>query len=239
MNISILEVICFSLIPVSGVILGGLAGTFKKPKPIITSGTQHFAAGVVFAAVAIDLLPTVIKNGSALTISFGFLVGVVSMMLLKWFSNFISQVGKGETSFPIGMVLTMGIDLFVDGTLIGVSFLAGKGVGITIAIALAIEILFLGLSTTATLGSRGVSRKIKIVVTIALAFIIVIGAAFGVEVLGKLPSIWTEEVLAFGIAALLYLVTEELLIEAHEVKETPWITSLFFLGFLLVLFFKA
>lgn len=41
-------------------------------------------------------------------------------------------------------------------------------------------------------------------------------------------------VLAFGAAALLYLVTEELLVEAHEGEETPLLTAMFFLGFILI-----
>ncbi len=40
--------------------------------------------------------------------------------------------------------------------------------------------------------------------------------------------------IAFGTAALLFLVTEELLTEAHEVKESPLMTSAFFIGFLAV-----
>ncbi|HEV8177483.1 MAG TPA: hypothetical protein VGP44_07295 [Gemmatimonadales bacterium] len=39
-------------------------------------------------------------------------------------------------------------------------------------------------------------------------------------------------VLAFGAAALLYLVVEELLVEAHEEAETPLLGAMFFLGFL-------
>ena len=41
-------------------------------------------------------------------------------------------------------------------------------------------------------------------------------------------------VLTFGPAALLSLVTEELLVEAHEVAETPVSRALFFAGFLLL-----
>jgi len=41
-----------------------------------------------------------------------------------------------------------------------------------------------------------------------------------------------ELILSFGLAALLYLVTEELLVEAHEEKETPVATLMFFVGFL-------
>lgn len=42
-------------------------------------------------------------------------------------------------------------------------------------------------------------------------------------------------VIAFGAPALLFLVTEELLDEAHEVPETPLLTSMFFVGFLAIL----
>jgi ZIP family zinc transporter len=39
---------------------------------------------------------------------------------------------------------------------------------------------------------------------------------------------------AFALIALLYLVTEELLIEAHEVEDTAWMPAAFFVGFLAV-----
>lgn len=42
-------------------------------------------------------------------------------------------------------------------------------------------------------------------------------------------------ILGFGVAALLYLVTEELLVEAHSVEDTPFITAMFFVGFLIPL----
>ena len=41
--------------------------------------------------------------------------------------------------------------------------------------------------------------------------------------------------LAFGLVALLYLVTEELLVEAHETPDRPWVAAMFFVGFLLLL----
>lgn len=39
---------------------------------------------------------------------------------------------------------------------------------------------------------------------------------------------------AFAIAALLYLVTEELLVEAHEGEDPAWATAMFFVGFLCI-----
>jgi len=46
-------------------------------------------------------------------------------------------------------------------------------------------------------------------------------------------SLWVI-VIAFATAALLYLVVEELLVEAHEEPETPLATVMFFVGFLVL-----
>jgi ZIP family zinc transporter len=43
---------------------------------------------------------------------------------------------------------------------------------------------------------------------------------------------WYVAVLAFAAVALLFLALEELLTEAHEVTETPLVTSTLFLGML-------
>jgi ZIP family zinc transporter len=48
----------------------------------------------------------------------------------------------------------------------------------------------------------------------------------------ELPPIIITGFLSFGLMALLYLVTEELLVEAHEKPDTPLISSMFFVGFL-------
>ena len=59
-----------------------------------------------------------------------------------------------------------------------------------------------------------------------------IGILIGSSLLSGRTGFGLEVVLSFGAAALLYLVTEELLTEAHEVPETPWLTAMFFVGFL-------
>lgn len=61
------------------------------------------------------------------------------------------------------------------------------------------------------------------------------GAGIGTTVLHGATGNLLEIVLSFGLAALLFLVTEELLIEAHEEIETPLLTLAFFVGFLLFL----
>ena len=52
------------------------------------------------------------------------------------------------------------------------------------------------------------------------ALFVLVGAVLGVTLLEGLIGAVLDGVLVFGVAALLYLVTEELLVEAHEVPET-------------------
>ncbi len=51
-----------------------------------------------------------------------------------------------------------------------------------------------------------------------------IGASIGTTMLRGATGNLLETVLSFGLAALLFLVTEELLTEAHEETETPLLT---------------
>lgn len=71
--------------------------------------------------------------------------------------------------------------------------------------------------------------------TCGLALLIAVGAGMGLTVFAGASNAVLAGTLAFGCAALLYLVTEELLVEAHSVEETPLVTSLFFAGFLTIL----
>ena len=65
--------------------------------------------------------------------------------------------------------------------------------------------------------------------------LLILGAVLAHSLLGGISGAVLGGVLAFGPAALLYLVTEELLVEAHEVRENTVTTSMFFAGFLILL----
>lgn len=60
------------------------------------------------------------------------------------------------------------------------------------------------------------------------------GSALGVILLGGAPGFVVTAVLAFGSVALLYLVTEELLVGVRNVPETPVHTLVLFAGFILI-----
>lgn len=122
---------------------------------------------------------------------------------------------------PLGLLITVGIDLFIDGTLVGVGATLGSTQGLVLTIALTLEILFLALSVSAELADQGASRRTAALVPSALGLTTAIGAIAGAAVLGNANTATQAAVLAFGAAALLYLVTEELLVEAHGSTRNP------------------
>ena len=90
------------------------------------------------------------------------------------------------------------------------------------------------MSVASSLGEAGVHRRRVLTIVSGLSLAVIVGALLGGTLLQGLSGLTLEIVLSFGAAALLYLVTEELLTEAHEVKETPLITAAFFAGFVLL-----
>lgn len=111
---------------------------------------------------------------------------------------------------------------------------AGERAGILLAVALTLEVLFLGLSITSEL-QEGKTRSRRIFATaMGLGILLPLGALTATPV-ALLPPVIITGFLSFGLMALLYLVTEELLVEAHEKPDTPLISSMFFVGFLALL----
>ena len=82
-------------------------------------------------------------------------------------------------------------------------------------------------------GARYSKRK-AIGLTCALAVLVPVGALIAQPVALLTPA-WIIGFMSFGLMALLYLVTEELLAEAHETPDSPLISAMFFVGFLALL----
>ena len=230
---SLLRVVSFTLVPVVAAVIGGTIAVVRPPSDRVRSYVQHFAAGVVFAAVAAELLADLHKQAPRMVVV-GFAIGVALMLAVRWFSKQLGNGPDGNASEgTTSLIATVSIDLLIDGVLIGAAFAVGADEGITVTIALTLEVLFLGLAVVVAMPQTASTVR-KIGTTAGLGILLLIGAVAGTVLLAGVSGPVLTIVLAFGAAALLYLVTEELLAEAHEVSETPASTSLFFVGFLLI-----
>ena len=230
------NVLTYALLPVAATITGATVAAFKPPGPLLRSYIQHFAAGVVFSVVAVELLPDIVREHAPVQVVIGFALGVAVMLGVRSATAKVEEKAeRTESKWPMAMLAAVGVDVLVDGFLIGIGFAAGAKEGKLLTLALTVELLSLGLAVCATLGKAGVARTRSIITTSMLALLIIIGAVVGATLLSAVSERTLEVVLSFGLAALLFLVTEELLVEAHEEPETPLTTATFFAGFLLLL----
>ena len=232
-------VLAFSLLPVCGAVLGGLIAVLHPLSEGARSHIQHFAAGVVFSLVGVELLPDVMRRHEPIQVVVGFTIGVAVMLAIRAWSERLQGVdtlaGDERPRLKLGLLVGIGIDISVDGLLLGIGFAVRKSVGVLLAVALTIELLSLGLAVAAALGQARIGGVRILALITGLSLLVVAGGLFGLGAVQSLPEPLVEAALSFGLAALLFLVTEELLVEAHETEETLAGTASFFLGFLLFL----
>ena len=229
-----LDIVAFALIPAAALAGGGALAIWKTPSARLGSAIQHLAAGVLFAALSTEILPDLVHRRLPWVTLAGFSAGVLAMLAVKHFSEVSGQRGVKTTTSSKSLIITLGVDVMIDGLLIGMGFALGQSQGLLLTFALALEVFFLGLAASAALKSSGGSRRKATMVVTLFCALLVTGAAMGAGILAIASPAWIDAVLAFALAALLYLVTEELLVEAHEVPDTPFQTSMFFLGFIVL-----
>ena len=229
------QILLFALTPAAAVILGGFLAAYRAPGPAVRSAVQHFAAGVLFCALATELLPEIVHRRLPAVTLGGFALGVAVILGIKWLAEQSEQKAVGEATQPTSLILALGVDITLDGLLISLGFAAGAKQGLLLTIALTLEVLFLGMSGAVALSAVGASRARIIATTSGFAGLLLAGAAAGTLLLTGASATVLDAVLSFGLAALLYLVTEELLVEAHETPETPLLTAMFFFGFIVLL----
>lgn len=229
------QLLTMMLLPSLAVIVAGLFGATRSLSKLWRSAVQHFAAGVVFAAIATEIIPEVMHAGNPGAALMGFAAGVAAMFAMRWLAERLeSRDSAKAAALPLGFLAAVGIDCIIDGVVIGTGFAVGARQGILVSAALALEMFFLGLATANTMKESGAGATKIVLICAGLAAVLGTSALIGFALLAGAPVAILTTLLAFGSAALLYLVTEELLVRAHDLGETRLVTSLFFLGFLTV-----
>ncbi len=235
MGTPIFEIFKYALLSTVGILAGGLLALYRPPGPWLRGFLLYFSAGVIISVVAVEILPDIVRRHAPWQVALGFSLGVALMFSVKHFSEKLETKTTGEASLPWGIIVAGGIDEMLDGLLLGIGFAVGQKEGILLSCGLAVEVFTFSLAVTATLRSKNISRSKTFGAITVMAACFLIGTLLGITFLKGLSSEMLEFILSFGLAALLYLVTDELLAEAHEMEETPGMTVAFFGGFLIFL----
>ncbi len=230
-------VLPYAVAPVVAAGVSGAIAASRPPSNRLRSVIEHIAAGVVLAAAAVEVIPTALGMRRPGGLIVGFALGIALMLGVQWLNGRLERVGEGRegTPLPVGLIATVAIDLLIDGLLLGVVSAHGAKGGLLLGVAYTIEMVSLGLATAGELGQATVSRARQIAVTSGLALVFLVGTVAGVLLLGGLSGDALAGFYGGGAVVLLYLAAEELLSEAHEVRETRWATATFLGGFLVLL----
>jgi ZIP family zinc transporter len=233
------EILLYVLAATGAGLVGGLVGFFWAPSIEVRSAIQHFAAGVVIAAVASDVIPEVERVGTPAGILGGFAAGGVVMIGMKWLVLRFEKREARRGRFPVGLSVAAGFDTLADGAIISTGFSTAREVGVLLAIALAIELAFLTLSVGSEFRKTRKEKKWHgPAVTTAIALMLPLGAVAGGWALKDVSPTTVAACMAFGAAALIYLIAEELLVESFQAEESLLSTATLFAGFLVVLALK-
>ncbi|CAE8619028.1 unnamed protein product [Polarella glacialis] len=146
----------------------------------------------------------------------------------------VSIVPQGSLPFPTAFLMAVVIDGCMDGLLLGIASAASESAGTVLAISLAIEMSFLGLTLATSLRGQPSSKALPAVLMSPIA--IILAAAVGGYFAGLLASAEAFRIglLSFGASALLFMVAEELLLEAHADggEHVWWVDMQLYVGFL-------
>ncbi len=237
MIIGLATILPYAVAPVVAASASGAVAAFRPPSNRLRSVIEHVAAGVVLAAAAVEVIPTALEMHRPWGLIVGFALGIALMLGVQWLNGRVKRAGEGQeaTPVPVGLIATIAVDLLIDGLLLGVVSAQGAKGGLLLGVAYTIEMVSLGFATASELGQATVSRARQIAVTSGLALVFLVGTVAGVLLLGGLTGDALAGFYGGGAGVLLYLAAEELLSEAHEVRETLWATATFLGGFLVLL----
>jgi ZIP family zinc transporter len=170
-----------------------------------------------------------------LEVGWTFAAGVVLMLVIDEVVKRFDHGGKhtGARGPSLGQLVPIGVDLLLDGLLIGIAMTAGLKQGVLLTTALTLELFSLGLAMAVQFGPA--KFLVRVLAPTGIACLMIVGAGLGRTLLADASVHTLAGLLSFGCAALLFLVTEELLTEAHESADTAVTTTMFFVGFLIFL----
>ena len=216
-------------------VLGGLLGSRLRPGTRFRAVVAHLVGGLVLGIAAADLMPAASDSGHPLALAIGFCLGFSLLLVINVVLE--DPDDNSEQSRPRPMLLLMLpflIDSLIDGLVVGISSKAAEQQWvIPVAVALEMGLATLGLGT---LLGRGAGRWRSRVSGALMAVTYVIGLSVSLVITNGLQGPALTGTLAFGTAALIYLVVEEVMKEAHARGEddSGVVNVAFFIGLLCI-----
>jgi len=223
------------ILPAISMAIGGLLGSSIRPGKRLRGVVAHLVGGLVLGIAAADLMPAASNSGHPLALAIGFCLGFSLLLVINAVLEEPDDSSQSRKVRPmLLLMLPFLVDSLIDGLVVGISSRAAQQSWvIPVAVALEMGLATLGLGT---LLGRGGDRWRSGLSGALMAVTYGIGLSISLVITNGLQGPALTGTLAFGTAALIYLVVEEVMKEAHsrEEDDSGLVNVAFFIGLLCI-----
>ena len=220
--VSIFLYTIISVLIVSLISLLGILSISIKPKKLqkILIYLVSFSAGALLGDAFIHLLPEIVeKNGFTLTISLFILLGISIFFLIEkvvlWQHCHVPQNSGHIHSFAITNLIGDGLHNFIDGIIIGASYIVSIPAGIATTLAVILHEIPQEIGDFGVLLHGGFSKKKALVLNFATAATSILGA-----ILALITSSYIENfhlfIIPIAVGGFIYIAGSDLIPELHK-----------------------
>ena len=217
-------------------VIGGLLASRFNPGKLLRGIVAHLVGGLVLGIAAADLMPAASRNDHPYALAIGFCLGFILLLVINALLQDPRASSDENQSRPMMVLLIFPfvVDSLIDGLVVGISNEAAQQKWvIPVAVGLEMGLAILGLGT---LLGRGAGRWRSRLAGVIMALTYLMGLTLSKYLINDLHGPALTGMLAFGTAALIYLVVEEVMKEAHSRGENDSgiVNAAFFIGLLCV-----
>jgi len=207
----------------SGVIGTGVGGLgvigIRKINPSNLSVVLGISAGIMTSIVFLDLIPEAKEAGTMFSSILGILMGVglIGFLDLRFPHHRFSLTKNGNGRYlKMGLLLGIGIALhnIPEGLAIGSGFIVSQSMGIRLSILMAAHNIPEGFAMATALGLAGLRGRNILFYTILAGVPMGLGAFIGAFI-GTISDFALSVSLGFAAGAMLYIIFDELIPDAH------------------------
>lgn len=221
-----LLVLALAALPAAGNFAGGLLAEVFDVSRRVLSLALHLAAGIVIGVVGLELLPRALEASAPWVPLLAFVGGGALFLGLERSIGYVKGRGSDDKdddgAGALAIFSGVASDLFSDGVLIGTGTVINPALGLLLAVGQVPADLPEGFAAVATLRASGVRRRQRLLLSAGFALPVLAGATLGYFALRDASELVTLSVLALTGGALVTVVVEEMVPEAHEGETSAW-----------------
>lgn len=211
----------------------------RLPPDRIRAFLLHFAGGILLAVVCVEIWPDVDSADRPLPMLAGLLAGGTLMIGLNALTHRLERRPTDAAALPVGLMAAAGIDSVVDGMLIGIGYAAQPELGLLLAAGLGVEKFTITMCVASELREADQPRRRIVACAAVMALALIPSAILGHHLLADAAGAPYVTILSAAAAALLYLVTVELMARGQDTHASPGAILCFFAGFTGLAAFEA